>query len=235
MKKNIALFLSFIGSMGFAQISTNWLTTGNSATTTSYFGTNNAFPINFRTNNVLRASLSATGVFKINNLAGTGNRLLQTDASGNLIFLANGSVNQVLYGNGMWGSLPASRLSASCYSLAPFWTIGGDNFNSTSGAPEASLGTCNNFDFIIKSNNTNRVWFKTDGTIAFGTAAPSNSGGKEYKFKDGAIRLSGTNSFGGPMIVFDGGLNPYGDWGIEYSKGTFPKSGLNFWNCKSSA
>lgn len=229
MKKNIALFLSFIGSMGFAQISTNWLTTGNSATTTSYFGTNNAFPINFRTNNVLRASLSATGVFKINNLAGTGNRLLQTDASGNLIFLANGSANQVLYGNGMWGSLPASRLSASCYSLAPFWTIGGDNFNSTSGAPEASLGTCNNFDFIIKSNNTNRVWFKTDGTIAFGTAVPSNSGGKEYKFKDGAIRLSGTNSFGGPMIVFDGGLNPYGDWGIEYSKGTFSKSGLNFW------
>ena len=229
MKKNIALFLSFIGSMGFAQISTNWLTTGNSATTTCYFGTNNAFPINFRTNNVLRASLSATGVFKINNLAGTGNRLLQTDASGNLIFLANGSANQVLYGNGMWGSLPASRLSASCYSLAPFWTIGGDNFNSTSGAPEASLGTCNNFDFIIKSNNTNRVWFKTDGTIAFGTAAPSNSGGKEYKFKDGAIRLSGTNSFGGPMIVFDGGLNPFGDWGIEYSKGTFPKSGLNFW------
>ena len=56
----------------------------------------------------MRATLSTTGVFKINSLAGTNTRLLQTDANGNIIFLPQGSPNQVLYGNGTWGALPVA-------------------------------------------------------------------------------------------------------------------------------
>ncbi len=50
--------------------------------------------------------LSTSGVLQINNLTGTGNRLLQTDNYGNIIPFPMGSTSQVLYGNGTWGSLP---------------------------------------------------------------------------------------------------------------------------------
>lgn len=46
------------------------------------------------------------GTFKNTTWAGTGNRLLQTDANGNVIVLPVGSSNQVLLGNGTWGSIP---------------------------------------------------------------------------------------------------------------------------------
>ncbi len=44
---------------------------------------------------------------------GTGNRLLQTNANGNLTPFTMGTANQVLYGNGTWGSLPAAINSFS--------------------------------------------------------------------------------------------------------------------------
>ena len=119
----------------------------------------------------------------------------------------------------------------SCVPGSPQWSISGDNFypySTTMGNfNEASIGTCNNYDFILKSNAVNRAWFQTDGTVSFGAKITTNSGGPEYKFYQGAMRLSGGNSYGGPQVVFDGG-STYGDWGIEYTK-ALTKNGLNFW------
>ncbi len=213
-----------------SQTSTNWLTNGNNTSGSSYFGTNNNNPIIFKANGSEVFRLRPTGDVKImqfdDNLY---HGVVLTNKNGVLQKLNFGTSSQVLLGDGTWGTLPASRLSASCFSLAPFWTMGGDNFSTSLGVTEASIGTCNNYDFIIKANNTNSMWFKPDGTIGFGTNIPSNTGGKEFKFNDGALRLSGTNTYGGPMLVFDGGVSPYGDWGIEYAPSAFTKPGLNFW------
>jgi hypothetical protein len=93
-------------TLGFSQAGAKWATGGNSIGSGDFIGTTNNSPIDFRTNNLSRATLSAMGVFKINNLAGAGNRLVMTDALGNLISLPAGTANQVLLGNGTWGSIP---------------------------------------------------------------------------------------------------------------------------------
>lgn len=108
MKMKLTLLLGVITTLGYSQAGAKWATGGNSTTTGDFFGTTTNFPIDFKTNNVLRATLSTTGVFKINNLAGANTRLLQTDANGNIIFLPQGSPSQVLYGNGTWGALPVA-------------------------------------------------------------------------------------------------------------------------------
>ena len=104
----LTLLLGVITTIGYSQAGAKWATGGNSTTTGDFFGTTTNFPIDFKTNNVLRATLSTTGVFKINNLAGANTRLLQTDANGNIIFLPQGTPSQVLYGNGAWGALPVA-------------------------------------------------------------------------------------------------------------------------------
>lgn len=51
-------------------------------------------------------SLSTDGILQLNNLMGSGNRLLQTDANGKIIPFPMGDPFKVLYGNGTWGVLP---------------------------------------------------------------------------------------------------------------------------------
>ncbi len=113
--------------------SSNWKLNGNNASSGDFLGTGNNFPLEFRTNNTQRMVLGANGVLKINNLQGTGNRFLQADASGNLVTFPNGSPTEVLYGNGIWGSLPLGATS---------WSVIGNNiFYSNSG--NVGIGTNN--------------------------------------------------------------------------------------------
>lgn len=72
---------------------------------------------NVNTNGILTIGsnfiLNSTGTFKNNAWAGTGSRLIMSDASGNLSALNQGTSTQVLYGNGTWGNLPATSFTAS--------------------------------------------------------------------------------------------------------------------------
>ena len=97
MKNKFTFLLLTLTITGYSQSGAKWATGGNSLSTGDFFGTTNNFPIDFKTNNVSRMNLSTTGVLKLNSLAGTGSRLLQTDANGNIIFLPAGLSNQVLY------------------------------------------------------------------------------------------------------------------------------------------
>ena len=75
----------------YSQSGQKWATGGNGLGAGDFFGSTNNFPVIFKTNNLQRASISATGVFQLNNLAGSGNRFIMTDANGNLIpFNLNG-------------------------------------------------------------------------------------------------------------------------------------------------
>jgi hypothetical protein len=58
-------------------------------------------------------SLNSSGSFQNTAWAGTGNRILLTDATGKVTALGQGTSTQVLYGNGVWGSLPASAFTNS--------------------------------------------------------------------------------------------------------------------------
>ena len=132
--------------------------------------------------------------------------------------------------NGMLFKGPSMPNAWACFTAAPAWNLGGNNMSAVLNTPfSQNIGTCDNYDFILKANNTQRMWIKPDGKIGFGISNPGSTSAPEYQFHQGVARLSGMNSFGGPQIIFDGG-SYNGDWGIEYlpsSNTTTP--GLNFW------
>ena len=90
----------------FAQSGQKWSAGGNNSSPTDVLGTNNAEPLQFITNAQKAGSFSVNGILKINNLSGSGSRLVFADSSGNLFPFSMGSPAQVLYGNGVWGNLP---------------------------------------------------------------------------------------------------------------------------------
>lgn len=109
MKKILLLYsFSFSYFFGASQSQNWWRVNGNVASAGEYIGTNNATDLIFKTNNTTRFTIDALGNIKFNSLIGSGNRILQTDAFGKIVPLAPGNSSQVLYGNGIWGDLPAS-------------------------------------------------------------------------------------------------------------------------------
>jgi len=77
----------------------NWVQTtgipalnkGNSISNGLTIGTNNAKALTFETNNTTRGNVSSTGTWTINNLSGSGNRLLLANSSGALSPVTLGS------------------------------------------------------------------------------------------------------------------------------------------------
>lgn len=69
----------------YSQPGAKWATGGNGVSTGDFIGPTNFQPLVFRTNNIVRGAFTETGNFQLNNLTGIDNRLLQTDASGNII------------------------------------------------------------------------------------------------------------------------------------------------------
>jgi hypothetical protein len=71
------------------------------------------------------------------------------------------------------------------------------------------------------------MYNRDDGHIGVGTVTPSS----KLHIHNGALRLTGDNSNGGPMILFgeNGQTTDNGQWGIEYVPSKNGTPGLNFW------
>ncbi|MBA2612737.1 MAG: hypothetical protein H0U95_12240 [Bacteroidetes bacterium] len=82
--------------------------------------------------------------------------------------------------------------SWECVPGTPNWNIGGNNFNflGLAGVPDANIGTCDDNDFILKSNNNPKIWLKNTGGneyIGFGTANPQTN----FHFSGGNLAVDG--------------------------------------------
>jgi hypothetical protein len=68
---------------------------------------------------------------------------------------------------------------------------------------------------------------KDDGHVGMGISDPES----KLHVHQGQIKLTGNNSYGGPMVLFGGSPTsaPYGQWGIEYVPASNGSPGLNFW------
>ena len=108
-----------------------WATLGNATSTGDFIGSTNSQPFVIKTNNITRGTFTTSGSFQLNNLIGTGSRLLQTDATGNIIPFTMGTSTQVLYGNGIWGSLPTPPVA--------LWNSSGSNIYYNTG--NVGIGT----------------------------------------------------------------------------------------------
>jgi hypothetical protein len=114
------------GTWGNLPVGTTLWSIGTNGITNTNAGQVNLNP-NFSVNN--------NGGFTSTAFVGVGSRLLQTDALGNVSPLASGTANQVLFGNGTWGSLPTPT-------VAGVWNVSGNNLYT------------NGFVGINKSNPT---------------------------------------------------------------------------------
>lgn len=117
-----------------------WNTNGNTGASGQWLGTNNAFPLTFKTNNTERASFSSGGVFKLNGLSGTGNALMQVNSSGEVSRFSMGTSSQVLTGNGTWTNI----------STATGWTTSGSTTYTTN---KVGIGTSGGTHALEVSGN----------------------------------------------------------------------------------
>jgi len=122
----------------------DWQMSGNANTDPSshFIGTSDNKSLIFKTNNNERSSISEIGQFKINDLAGSGERMVVADQNGVL------KANQV-----------------------PWVTLGNDNINSDYGNwPLQFIGTINDASFVIRTFNLERMRVNPRGSVGIGTA-----------------------------------------------------------------
>jgi len=106
MKKITLVFICLV--MARTGIAQSWNLSLNSVAGNPNFGTSNAKPIDFFTNNTKKMSLGVNGKLNIANLSGTGERFLKVDATGDLIpWTGSSSDNdKILFGNNTWVTFP---------------------------------------------------------------------------------------------------------------------------------
>jgi hypothetical protein len=128
-----ALTICAVTPMAYAQ---TWVTTLNSGATAPKLGISTNDPLSFYTNNTLRMKIDGSGHLLLNDLTGTGNRLVKVDGTGQFSAFTAGTSSQVLYGDGNWGSLPAA--------ISSFGTTGsGSSLQLYANVPSFGIGTTN--------------------------------------------------------------------------------------------
>jgi hypothetical protein len=209
MKKTIITSALLIAASAFsyAQSGQKWATGGNSNVTGDFFGTTNNFPIDFKTNNILRMSLGTNGILKVNNLAGTGARLLQVDPSGNLIPLPQGASNQYLSGNGTWINVP---------NVSNLWSVNGTSLHYSNGY--VGIGTSTPLfplDVIGDARISNNLYVGGGVVISDKISAITEIKGWDFKV-DNDISIEGSSRLKGATRL-DQGFTFDGTSGISYS------------------
>lgn len=106
-------------------------------------------------------ALDITGSIRNSALAGVGSRMVQADVNGNLVPLAAGNVGQVMLSTGVWGVVP----------LATSWTLLGNAGTVANGTN--FIGTTDAVDFIVKTNNLERMRVLAGGNVGIGANNPT--------------------------------------------------------------
>ncbi|MFL5765479.1 MAG: hypothetical protein ACJ77K_16155 [Bacteroidia bacterium] len=112
MQKIILLLGCVLSLNAFAQTPAKWSVSGNSITSGDFLGTTNNEDLIIKTNGNTAVKIKANGNFILKSLEGSGNGLVLFDNNGKLNPLVfSGDVNQVLLGDGTFGSVPAGLWS----------------------------------------------------------------------------------------------------------------------------
>ena len=172
--------------------SNQWKLGGNSGSNSFWLGTNNNFPLIFRTNNTERGRFSNGGLFGLGTASpaylldvdarGLGGNPLRlqglqagTASTDSLLVISNGVVRRVN---------PASSLFAGSY-----WGL---SANTLSG--EASFGSLNNHNILFKQNNIERMRLNAFGVNIGAASSLGNS------FTDDVPSLSVYPSFNNSAV-----------------------------------
>lgn len=218
MKKTI-LSLAFIlfATVLVAQPAGKWSTGGNAISSGDFIGTTNNFPFDFRVNNVQQMSIGTNGVLTLNSLSGSGNRILLSDANGNISALPQGGPDEFLLSNGTWGSLPLS---------ATVWKSFGNDIGYLGG--NLGIGTSSpsyKLDVLGDARVSNNLYVgggiivtdKLDATVEVkaGDVIVNNE-----------LQVNGNSKIAGQVTAIQGlAFDNTGTIGVNYSQGSGPGSG----------
>ena len=166
----------FIGGNNITSVITDsiasqaWLLHGNSGTnpTSFYLGTNDNQPLVIRTNSAEKARVLTNGNIGINTTAPTQ----KLDVNGQVRLRTGAALSYILQsdaiGTGSWVN-PTSILTPVTLNGSA-WTILG---NSGTNAAINFVGTTDNVDFVVRTNNIEKARFLTNGNIGINTIAPT--------------------------------------------------------------
>ncbi len=117
------MLLNFANTLQ-AQSQNWWKVDGNTnGSSTSFLGTTNNQPLQFKTNNTTRIQLPTNGGVIFNHLIGTGSGLVKYDNNGNLIpFAFTTDSTKVLYADGTWRNINFTNSG---------WTTSSNNLYNT--------------------------------------------------------------------------------------------------------
>ncbi len=143
----------------------SWLLAGNNANSSSFLGTTNTEDLRFRTNNIQRAVLTATGSLGLG--ISTPSAQLHTNGTVRLEGISNNNSLQrlALFDNS--GNLFYRDLSSL---QSNFWSLTG---NTGTNPVSNFLGTVDNNRLVFRTNNTERMTILgTNGYVGLGVASP---------------------------------------------------------------
>jgi hypothetical protein len=123
-------------------ITNSILQNGNSFGTTITIGSNDNHPVIIETNNTPRITINSGGGVNIANLAGSGNRIVVADSSGNL------------------------SATLTTFNITNAILQNGNNFGPTT---SIIIGSIENTALMFKTNNIIRQAISNDGRFSFGT------------------------------------------------------------------
>jgi len=132
----------------------DWTMAGNEGTNPEYdfIGTSDETDLVFRTNSSEAMRLNSSGEVKFTDLAGDGQGALVADENGRITAVRPGSTE------------PAHNLT---------WFTFGNNLNTLEPPASQFLGTRNETDLIIKTNNIQRMVVKSNGKVGINYEPPA--------------------------------------------------------------
>ncbi len=92
--------------------------------------------------------------------------------------------------------------------------------SGTAPNPTQFLGSSNIFDAVFKTNNVERARILATGNMGIGTSTPTT----KLHLDNGVFTISGSNPYGGPMMLLGPAPSNNNTWGMESTP-----TGLNFW------
>jgi hypothetical protein len=209
----LGLAFSFSGNAQ-STITGNTLSGTLPATPTEYLGSSNGADVLFKTTGVERMRLTSTGSFVVGTMTTTPTEKMYV--KGNLMMDWWGAGTGNLY---FGGKTDASQngMRLSCPS--------GSNGYIDVRTPNTTSGTGLVFRLDAGFGSTERMRITSAGNVGINIAAPT----EKLQVNGGALKLSSSNSYGGPMMLFAASPTAgyVGDWGIEYVP--TGNKGLNFW------
>ena len=155
--------------------------------------------------------LHVNGTTRISSLAGTNNRLVQSDANGVLNNVNDGAAGQVLTTDGSGGLTWQSSVAGSWDLLGNTGTLAANNF----------LGTLDNQDLVFKTNDTENIRINTSGNLDIGGSLD------DARLYARVMNTDASTNYG--LYVYQDGVaagTTYGTRTINYSSTNSTKYGI---------